>query len=113
MVAHAHVDPANPRRATTRLAGASIGLVERLQQGVGRLATDRHHTAARSSGRCRSNFEPGGFEAAVEKCKEYIRAGDIFQVVLSQRLETETHGPAVRYLPHAAGSESEPVHVLS
>jgi anthranilate synthase component I len=26
----------------------------------------------------------------VEKCKEYIRAGDIFQVVLSQRLQAET-----------------------
>src|SRR5262249_10474387 len=38
----------------------------------------------------RSNFEPAAFEAAVEKCKEYIRAGDIFQVVLSQRLQTET-----------------------
>src|SRR5207247_8118409 len=30
------------------------------------------------------------FETAVEKCKEYIKAGDIFQVVLSQRLQTET-----------------------
>ena len=30
------------------------------------------------------------FESAVETCKEYIRAGDIFQVVLSQRLALET-----------------------
>lgn len=30
------------------------------------------------------------FEAAVEKCKQYIRAGDIFQVVLSQRLALQT-----------------------
>lgn len=37
-----------------------------------------------------SNFEPEAFEAAVESCKEYIRAGDIFQVVLSQRLKTKT-----------------------
>ncbi|HYG59487.1 MAG TPA: chorismate-binding protein, partial [Symbiobacteriaceae bacterium] len=28
------------------------------------------------------------FEAAVERVKEYIRAGDVFQVVLSQRLQT-------------------------
>jgi len=33
-----------------------------------------------------SNIERGEFERAVEACKEYIRAGDIFQVVLSQRL---------------------------
>ena len=34
-----------------------------------------------------SNFTQPEFEKAVEKCVEYIRAGDIFQVVLSQRLE--------------------------
>lgn len=35
-----------------------------------------------------SNFRQADFEQAVEKCQEYIRAGDIFQVVLSQRLST-------------------------
>ena len=35
----------------------------------------------------RSNFTQREFEQAVEKCVEYIRAGDIFQVVISQRLE--------------------------
>lgn len=38
----------------------------------------------------RSNFSQAGYEAAVEKSKEYIKAGDIFQVVLSQRLELTT-----------------------
>jgi anthranilate synthase component 1 len=38
----------------------------------------------------KSNFSRGDFERAVEKCKDYIRAGDIFQVVLSQRLLRET-----------------------
>jgi anthranilate synthase component 1 len=33
-----------------------------------------------------SNFTQSDFEAAVRKCVEYIRAGDIFQVVFSQRL---------------------------
>ena len=32
-----------------------------------------------------SNFHQQDFEKAVERCKEYIKAGDIFQVVLSQR----------------------------
>ncbi|MDB6454441.1 anthranilate synthase component I [Falsirhodobacter sp. 20TX0035] len=32
-----------------------------------------------------SNFTQGGFKAAVDKAKDYIRAGDIFQVVPSQR----------------------------
>ena len=34
-----------------------------------------------------SNFRRDQFEAAVEKCIDFIRAGDIFQVVISQRLE--------------------------
>jgi len=38
----------------------------------------------------KSNFERGDFLRAVEACKEYIRAGDIFQVVLSQRLRVES-----------------------
>jgi anthranilate synthase component 1 len=35
----------------------------------------------------KSNFTQAGFEQAVKKCVEYIQAGDIFQVVISQRLE--------------------------
>lgn len=41
-----------------------------------------------------SNFTPERFCAAVERCLEYIRAGDIFQVVLSQRLQTQITAPA-------------------
>ena len=33
-----------------------------------------------------SGFTQEGFEEAVERCKEYIQAGDIMQVVLSQRM---------------------------
>jgi anthranilate synthase component 1 len=37
----------------------------------------------------RSNFEQPQFESAVRRCVEYIEAGDVFQVVISQRLEVE------------------------
>ncbi|MFZ1469121.1 MAG: anthranilate synthase component I [Paracoccaceae bacterium] len=37
----------------------------------------------------RSNFTHAGYKAAVEKAKDYIRAGDIFQVVPSQRWAME------------------------
>jgi anthranilate synthase component 1 len=40
----------------------------------------------------RSNFRREEFERAVERAKEYIRAGDIFQVVLSQRFESQFDG---------------------
>ena len=41
-----------------------------------------------------SNFSQPEFEAMVQKAKEYIVAGDIFQVVLSQRLHGQTHADA-------------------
>lgn len=37
-----------------------------------------------------SNFKPSEYLQAVRKSKEYIRAGDIFQVVISQRFSTKT-----------------------
>ena len=40
--------------------------------------------------RVTSNFTRRQFLAAVRKSKEYIRAGDIFQVVLSQRFSAQT-----------------------
>ncbi|MHC5008876.1 MAG: anthranilate synthase component I [Planctomycetota bacterium] len=36
------------------------------------------------------NFDRDGFEAAADQCKEYIAAGDAFQIVLSQRFERRT-----------------------
>ncbi|MCD6520317.1 MAG: anthranilate synthase component I [Anaerolineae bacterium] len=38
-----------------------------------------------------SAFEQTSFERAVQKAKEYIAAGDIFQVVLSRRIHRRTH----------------------
>ena len=39
-----------------------------------------------------SNFHPEEFKRAVEQAKEYIRGGDIFQVVFSQRFESDFGG---------------------
>jgi len=40
-----------------------------------------------------SNLTRTQFESAVERCKEYIKAGDVFQVVISQRLSAATPAP--------------------
>ena len=40
----------------------------------------------------RSNFGRDDFKRAVNRAKEYIRAGDVFQVVLSQRFESSFSG---------------------
>jgi anthranilate synthase component 1 len=48
-------------------------------------ATGREMGEAAPVGAPVSNFTPEGYRAAVERAKDYIRAGDIFQVVPSQR----------------------------
>ncbi|HEV3205250.1 MAG TPA: anthranilate synthase component I [Gemmataceae bacterium] len=89
-VAHAHVEPKDPVRSYHSACQRVDRLVERLQQGVADLQLTDIAPAGRAALPYQSNFEPHAFETAVEKCKEYIKAGDIFQVVLSQRLQTET-----------------------
>ena len=54
--------------------------LERETAGTGRTLGD-----ALVVGEATSNFTQEGYMAAVEKAKDYIRAGDIFQVVPSQR----------------------------
>ena len=48
-------------------------------------ATPREMGVAAPVGEAVSNFTHEGYKQAVERAKEYIRAGDIFQVVPSQR----------------------------
>lgn len=47
--------------------------------------------AGKADKKVESNFDKQNFIDIVEKAKDYIRNGDIFQVVLSQRFETENY----------------------
>jgi anthranilate synthase component 1 len=89
-VAHAHVDRADLLGSYQSACDRVDRLVERLHQGVADLQLTDIEPVGETNFSYRSNFEPAAFEAAVARCKEYIKAGDIFQVVLSQRLQTET-----------------------
>lgn len=61
-------------------------VVARLQKPLAAPPSQQH-----LSGRSwESNFTQDEFEAAVHRAKDYIAAGDIFQVVLSQRLQRAT-----------------------
>ncbi|MEE8348345.1 MAG: anthranilate synthase component I family protein [Acidobacteriota bacterium] len=74
--------------------------LEELREGGLRLETPQE----KSPRNVNSNFSQEKFDAAVCRAKEYITAGDIFQVVLSQRFEAEFQGDpfnvyrALRYL---------------
>jgi anthranilate synthase component 1 len=64
-------------------------LVEQLSASDATLLPADISTAGDTEIEYRSNFKQEDFEAAVEKCVEYIQAGDIFQVVISQRLDMD------------------------
>lgn len=93
-VAHAHVDPANPARGYEQACGRVDALVEQLAAETAALKLTDIAPIGQARRVAPSNFAPGAFEQAVEKAKEYIRAGDIFQVVLSQRFTTPTTASA-------------------
>jgi anthranilate synthase component 1 len=57
-----------------------------------RKGNPRQPTPGKLSGPLRPLFDKESYCAMVEKAKHYIREGDIFQVVLSNRLEAEFEG---------------------
>jgi len=89
-VAHAHIDPSNLRKNYDDACARVDRLVERLQQGVAELQVTDIDPGGPVLIPHQSNFSKDGFQSAVLKCKEYINAGDIFQVVLSQRFKAST-----------------------
>jgi para-aminobenzoate synthetase component 1 len=71
------------RRATE--AAQITGAEENYQP----VTVEQADAAPRPLAQCRSNFQPDGYHKAVARAIEYIAAGDIFQVNLSQRLTVE------------------------
>lgn len=64
-----------------------IALLELLLKNAGKAVVT--HSKSKAPLNVKSNFEKAEFEAAVIRAKQYIEAGDIFQVVISQRFEVE------------------------
>jgi anthranilate synthase component I len=72
---------------------AAIARIRRLVASVEKKAKRteaRELSAPAKEKKFRSNLSPAAFKRAVERAKEYIKAGDIIQAVLCQRLETVT-----------------------
>lgn len=76
-------DPATPARAA--YAQAAERVMEALRSLDRQPAEPRTLGEGAAIGAPRSNFTREGYIAAVNRAKDYIRAGDIFQVVPSQR----------------------------
>ncbi len=90
--------PVRPREGVTAKAAWEAAHA-RLDATVGAIeaplpADARAPAPDAAAGPCVSNTTPDEFHAMVARAKEYIRAGDIFQVVLSQRFEADFDLPA-------------------
>ena len=83
VVANAHVGEAGPEAAYEEAKIKIDALVETLKGKQPK----RKKPRAKITGKLKSSFTKKNFENAVRAAKEYIKAGDIFQVVLSQRFE--------------------------
>jgi anthranilate synthase component 1 len=81
--------PDAARRAYREAVDKIEAIIARLRK-PGRFPKERRRPRGKSSEvNITSNMSPPAFQKMVRQAKEYIRSGDIFQVVLSQRFETE------------------------
>ncbi len=90
VVANAHVPSGKDgdlRRAYADATKRIERMIARLRRPLRRAKPKRRHKPMTFT----SNMSRADFEKMVTRSKEYIKAGDIFQVVLSQRWETSIH----------------------
>ncbi len=90
-VAHVHLDRGLALEDAYAAAAARVdALVGRLRAPTPPLPRGGAPVAAPAEERGQSNTARDRYRAIVERAKEYIAAGDIFQVVLSQRVDVPT-----------------------
>ena len=94
VVANAMTDGAQLREAYDRACRKIDALVDKLRRPMSNEAEDIT-IGHKGDVAFASNMPRDELLRAVEACKEYIRAGDIFQVVLSQRLEVESDASSI------------------
>ena len=89
-VAHAAIDGDNLEQRYSETCARVDRMVEQLREPTGPAPLQDIELRGPITVPHESNFTPDAFKAAVVKCKDYINAGDIFQVVLSQRFQAKT-----------------------
>jgi anthranilate synthase component 1 len=89
VVSNAHVKGKSAEAAYKEATGKINAIIKKLRgRGPGAGVRGKKRQAAKSIA-LESNFTQPQYEQAVLKAKEYIKAGDIFQVVPSQRFQTK------------------------
>ncbi len=87
IVATANVSEETPRRAYDRALRDIAAIERKLASGLSSTLWRKSAQAKNGKLKIHAGTTPKNFLRSVERCKEYIAAGDIFQVVLSQRLD--------------------------
>ncbi len=87
IVAAADVSRENPQRAYDRAVRDIAALERKLAAGLRPAMWRNLNKAGAGKLKINAGTTRAAFLRGVERCKEYIAAGDIFQVVLSQRLD--------------------------
>ncbi|WP_027714673.1 anthranilate synthase component I [Desulfuromonas sp. TF] len=83
VLCNVHLPPGEDPASAYRRGLAGIdALIEQLRTP---LPVRKQQAALSPAVELTPNFTPDAFKRAVEQCKEYVRAGDVIQVVLSQR----------------------------
>jgi len=91
VVAQAHLGPGvDPRAAYSSACARVDDLVGRLAAPGPELTLNDLDTEGPTGPSPPSNFSRDAYEQVVRHCQEYIKAGDIFQVVPSQRFQLQT-----------------------
>ncbi len=109
VVSNAHIDDNSPDEAYREAEEKINDIIAKLRTP---LILDDSLSGAKSKS-VSSNFTKDDFLTAVEKSKEYVMAGDIVQVVLSQRFEREAAGDPFQHLQGPSCDQSVAVYVLS
>jgi len=86
IISHVHLD-GDVDAAYQEATGKIDALAERLRSP---LPSEARESVPQAKSKVASNFSPAEFEAGVSRAKEHIYAGDIIQVVLSQRFDRAT-----------------------
>ena len=87
IIAAADVSAESPRKAYDRGLRDIAVLEKKLASGLKPRIWQKHSKRPRGKLKVHSRTTRKKYEESVERAKEYIRAGDIFQVVMSQRLD--------------------------
>lgn len=85
VISNAHIKK-NPKKAYQEAVRKIEELIEKLKKPISQKSIVN---SQKSIVKVKSNFTKEAFKESVKKVREYIRAGDIIQAVLSQRLETK------------------------